>query len=207
MNRSFCEQCLKKQQRIDQLTEENARLKRALNYRQRRANEGFFGCATPSSKFPIKANAAQEREEKKRGAKPGHPGAGRKAFQESEADRVVDVHGVPLGRIGEQIGIEPGSLVQLLHRVAHLLADVPPKLVQRYRGSPVKHADETGWRTRGKNGYAWLFATDKLSLFQFKKTRSGKGAQAVLGQRRRPGVLVVDRYAGYNKTPGKIQYC
>jgi hypothetical protein len=117
------------------------------------------------------------------------------------------LHGVPLGRVGEQIGVEPGALVGVFHRLAALLDGIPQKLIRQYRQAPAKHADETGWRTDGKNGYAWLFATDAISIFQFKKTRSGEVAQAVLGRKRLPGVLVVDRYAGYNKSPSKIQYC
>ena len=286
MNRSFCEECFKKQQRIDRLVEENARLKQALNYRKRREKEGFFGSSTPSSKLPLKGNSPEEQEKKKRGAKLGHKGAGRKAFDETQADHVVDVeadigelcphcgdvlinkgtkermviesrplkaqrilyqeprkycqrcrrmfrskapsvlpkslygnqliasaatmhylHGVPMGRICEQIGIEAGSLVQIFHRLARLFAGAPEKLIEQYRQSPVKHADETGWRTNGKNGYAWLFATEEISIFQFVKTRSGKVPQAVFGQEQLPGILVVDRYAGYDKTPCKIQYC
>jgi len=286
MNRSFCKECFEKQLKIDQLTEENERLKRALRYRERKQKEGFFGSSTPSSKLPVKANIVRGEEPKKRGAKPGHKGHGRKAFDESTADSVVEVqshvgercpqcavalidkgsrkrmvlesrpvkvqrilyrlpqkycprcrrtfatrapsvlpkslygnqalasavamhylHGVPMGRVCEQMGIEPGSLVQMLHRLARLFAGVPEKLIQQYRQSPVKHADETGWRTNGKNGYVWLFATDKISIFQFRQTRSAKVPKAVFADKQLPGVLVVDRYAAYNKTRCKMQYC
>ena len=44
-------------------------------------------------------------------------------------------------------------------------------------------------------------------LFRLRQTRSGKIAQEVLGDKTLPGVLVVDRYAGYNKAPCEIQYC
>lgn len=286
MNRSFCEECFKKQQRIDRLTEENQRLRSKLRYRERTQKEGFFGSSTPSSKVPVKPNAVEPKRNKKPGAKPGHKGSGRKRFDESEADEVIELeveagsvcpdcavplrdkgaksrlvleshpvkvrqtlyrlqqkycpqcrrrftakapsvlprslygnqalasaaamhylHGVPMGRICEQMGIEPGSLVQMFHRLAHLFADVPEKLIEQYRTSAVKHADETGWRTNGKNGYVWLFATDKISLFQFRNTRSAKVPRAVFGQKPLPGRLVVDRYAAYNKSPCKIQYC
>jgi len=286
MNRSFCEGCFEKQRRIDQLTEENERLKQALHYRQRREKEGFFGSSTPSSQVPLKANTAPPREPKKRGAKPGHDGHGRSRFDEIAADELMEVepctgetcphcggvlhdkgakdrmvvecapvrarrilyrllvkrcagcgrtfaarapsvlpknlygnqliaqaaamhymHGIPLARVCEQIGVEPGALAGAFHRLARWLAEVPEKLVREYREAPAKHADETGWRTNGKNGYAWLFATETISIFQFHKTRSGKIAQALFGQKPLPGHLVVDRYAGYNKSPCKIQYC
>jgi hypothetical protein len=84
---------------------------------------------------------------------------------------------------------------------------MPQRLIEEYRQAPVKHADETGWRTDGKNGYVWLFATPKLSVFQFGKNRSSKVPQAIFGKALLPGILVVDRYAAYNKTPCRIQYC
>jgi transposase len=117
------------------------------------------------------------------------------------------LHGIPMGRISEQIGVGEGSLVEVFHRLARLLDKVPHKLIEQYRQSPVKHADETGWRINGKNGYAWLFATEGLSIFQFKPTRSAKVPQAVFGKEPLPGTLVVDRYAGYNKAPCALQYC
>lgn len=117
------------------------------------------------------------------------------------------LHGIPMGRVCEQLGVLPGSLVEIFHRLARLFERIPERLIDEYRASPVKHADETGWRTDGKNGYAWLFATMRMSIFQFKKTRSGEVVRAVFGKDPLPGTLVVDRYAGYNKVPCAIQYC
>jgi transposase len=117
------------------------------------------------------------------------------------------LHGIPQGRVCEQIGIGPGALVEIFHRLARVLGPVPERLIEQYRNAPVKHADETGWRTNGKNGYAWLFATDRISIFQFRTTRSADVPKAVFGEKKLPGVLVVDRYAAYNKMPCAIQYC
>jgi len=117
------------------------------------------------------------------------------------------LHGVPMGRVCAQIGIEPGSLMEIFHRLSRLLEGVPARLVDQYRKAPVKHADETGWRTAGKNGYAWIFATEKISIFRFRQTRSAAVCREVLGADPLPGVLVVDRYAAYNKTPCRLQYC
>ena len=81
-----------------------------------------------------------------------------------------------------ELGIGSGSLAGIFQRCARLLADVPQKLVEQYREAPVKHADETGWRTNGKNGYVWLFATSELSIFQFGKSRSAQVPLAVFGK-------------------------
>jgi hypothetical protein len=91
--------------------------------------------------------------------------------------------------------------------LARRLKAVPERLLRRYRRAPVKHADETGWRNDGGNGYAWLFCTPDLSVFRFRHTRSASVAREALGSKRLGGVLVVDRYAAYNRVPCPIQYC
>ncbi|MBI5788128.1 MAG: IS66 family transposase [Candidatus Schekmanbacteria bacterium] len=116
-------------------------------------------------------------------------------------------HGLPLGRICEQIGIGAGSLVEIFHKLARLFRQAPDRLIDEYRRAAVKHADETSWRTNGKNGYVWLFATSNLSIFQFGKNRSAAVPKAIFGTEKLPGVLVVDRYNAYNKVPCEIQYC
>src|SRR5439155_12052581 len=124
--------------------------------------------------------------------------------------RILILHyrdGLPLGTVCEQLGIALGTVVQMLHRLATLFQGIGPRLIQQYRLSPVRHADETGWRTDGQGGYAWLFATPSLSLFLFRSTRSAKVAQEVLGTSPLAGVLVVDRYNGYNRAPCALQYC
>jgi len=118
-------------------------------------------------------------------------------------------HGIPLKRLENLWGKEviEGNLIKIFHRLRDTWKPVISKLKQDYRESPVKHADETSWRTDGESGYVWLFCTDKVSIFNFKDTRSGKIAKDVLGTKKLPGVLVVDRYGAYNKSPCKIQYC
>lgn len=117
------------------------------------------------------------------------------------------LHGLPIGRISRYMQVGAGAIAQLFRRCADLFETAPDRLIEQYRQAPVKHADETGWRTDGKNGYAWLFATPDLSIFQFGKGRSAEVPQAVFGKDPLPGTLVVDRYAAYNKAPCRIQYC
>jgi len=111
------------------------------------------------------------------------------------------------GQIERQTGIGYSSLVDALHQLSERLKGVPKALIQAYRHALVKHADETGWRTEGHNGYAWLFCTQDLSIYRFRRTRSGRVAREVFGDKPLPGVLVVDRYNGYNRMPCSLQYC
>jgi transposase len=281
---NYCPGCLHKQLEIDRLREENARLKERLRYQERTAREGPFGPSTPSSKVPVKPGASPEQTARVGGAQAGHPGCGRHAIPEAEAQQVrrvsaplrcpdcggplqakgsktrtvLDVqplrrqticyqleqqycarcrrsvaarapgvlernllsnrllahvavehyvHGVTLGHLESQLQVGYGTLIGALHQVARRLEPVCARLAAEYRRAPVKQADETGWRTDGHNGYAWLFCTEALSLFRFRQSRSAQVMHQVLGHRRRPGVLVVDRYSAYHRAPCALQYC
>jgi transposase len=117
------------------------------------------------------------------------------------------VPGVTLGHLSAQLAVGQGGLWGALHQLARRWADAPQRLLLEYRRAPVKHADETGWRNDGHNGYAWLFCTARISLFRFRQSRSASVAQEVFGTQRLPGTWVVDRYNGYNRAPCSIQYC
>ena len=124
--------------------------------------------------------------------------------------QVVFLHyrqGIPMGRLCDQLGIGLGAVFEILHRMAALFRGVPPKLIEEYRQAAVRHADETGWRTDGRSGYAWLFASATVSLFRFRATRSAQVPKEVLGTQALGGVLVVDRYNAYNRSPCALQYC
>ena len=124
--------------------------------------------------------------------------------------QVVFLHyrqGIPMGRLCDQLGIGVGAVFDILHRMAALFRGVLPKLIEEYRQAPVRHADETGWRTDGRSGYAWLFASAMVSLFLFRATRSAQVPKEVLGASALGGVLVVDRYNAYNRAPCALQYC
>ena len=280
----YCPDCLRKQQVIDRLTQENKRLKDRLRYQERTAREAPFGSSTPSARLPIKSNSLEDNQKKKGGAKPGHAGNGRSRPQPEEITRTERIHapvacpacgagllskgwktrtvievvpvqkeviryeleqcdcprchsvftasapgvfakglfgnrllawvaqehyvqGATMGRLARQLGLNRGSLLGAMHGLAERLEPVIPRLVEEYRRALVRHADETGWRNDGKNGYAWLFCTLRLSLFRFRQSRSAKVAMEVFGSEKLPGTLVVDRYAGYNKVICALQYC
>jgi hypothetical protein len=117
------------------------------------------------------------------------------------------IYGNTLGQLEKQLGIGYGALISAMHGLATRFRPAIGRLVKEYRASFVKHADETGWRTDGRGGYAWLFCTPDASIFRFRATRSAKVAKEVLGSKRLPGTLVVDRYNAYNKVPCHMQYC
>lgn len=118
-------------------------------------------------------------------------------------------HGVPMGRVCEMLGpeIKLGGVLGAMQKIAKLWEPALPKLIEEYRSSSVKHADETGWRVDGQPGWSWLFCSPTVSIFECQDSRSAKTPRRILGDEPLPGTLVVDRYAGYNKMPCKLQYC
>src|SRR4030067_3652005 len=282
--KNICSECIKKQEEIYRLREENKSLKAKLRIQERKITEGYFGSSTPSSKKPVKSKTEKNNDEKKRGGgKLGHKGNGRSSVEAEQADRVEEikagcscpkcnsadlelldrrnrtvidfeikrvkvvyqlerkrcktcgtvlqgkapglfpknlygnnllahiavehyVNGIRLGHLERQTGVNIGSLIKAMHQLGHILKDVPDKLIADYRQTLVKHADETGWRKDGQNGYCWLFGAKDIAIFRFR-SRAGKNGREIFGLEQLPGVLVVDRYKGYNRVPCNIQYC
>jgi transposase len=119
------------------------------------------------------------------------------------------LHGITLGKIVEIFGgqVTEGGLVEAFHRLGAMSKDAQHQLVDDYRKSHVRHADETTWRTDGQSGYTWLFCSADTSIFRFGRPRSGDMVEEVLGKKWLPGVLVVDRFGAYNRAPCALQYC
>ncbi|MEI8167282.1 MAG: IS66 family transposase [Chloroflexales bacterium] len=99
-----------------------------------------------------------------------------------------------------------GELRYVLDAVAAAGEADYTRLRDEIRGSPVVHADETGWRENGKNGYVWTAVTDAVRYFERHGTRSGAVPTALLGEDF-CGVVVCDGYKGYDPLTCQLQRC
>lgn len=117
------------------------------------------------------------------------------------------VLGRSLGQIAERLAVNYSTLSDSLKRIGKQLEPCLEQLKSDYRRAFVRHADETSWRTDGGSGYSWYFGSREVSLYLFRETRSASVPKEVFGTLPLGGVLIVDRYAGYNRTPCRIQYC
>lgn len=105
------------------------------------------------------------------------------------------------------ITITEGALVAILHRSREWFGPAYDDLLKEIRGSPTKHADETGWRIAGVNSWVWAFLTKTAAYYTIEETR-GKGVpQRILAGSNPTDVLIRDDYAGYEKLPMRHQSC
>jgi transposase len=110
-----------------------------------------------------------------------------------------------------------GELVYLLEQVRETTKGEVERLKREMQASKVLHADETGWREDGQNGYIWSFSTpgspdgrdtgkDPIRYYEFDQSRSQAVPRRILADRFK-GHIVSDFYCGYNDYPSKHQRC
>jgi transposase/uncharacterized coiled-coil protein SlyX len=101
--------------------------------------------------------------------------------------------------------LSAGAIVGALQRVAARGAAAAERILVAIRASPVVHADETGLREGGANGYLWSFSTPRERYF-VRGGRNKEVVDEVLGPGF-AGVLVTDFYAAYDHYDGPHQRC
>ena len=105
------------------------------------------------------------------------------------------------------IRISEGGIVNILKRTKNYLGEDYGQLLKAIRSSPIKHADETGWRIAGINGWLWAFLTKAEVYYTIEETRGGGVARSVLEDSKETDVLVRDDYAGYKNLKMNHQSC
>jgi transposase len=119
---------------------------------------------------------------------------------------------MPLSGIGEVfevlygLHLSIGELTRLCAEVAELGREAYEALVAELRSSPVVHADETGWREDGQNGWLWVFLTPKLQLFHRDARRASAIPMEMLGEDF-GGIVVSDFLSSYGPLTCEKQRC
>ena len=104
------------------------------------------------------------------------------------------------------ITVSPGAIARQVQRVADWLEDDYEQLLVSVRAAPRVHADETSWRTDGKNGWLWAVTTPTQTLYAIDKSRGGAVIRQLLGKAF-GGTLVSDFYSAYSTMDCKKQKC
>jgi hypothetical protein len=106
-----------------------------------------------------------------------------------------------------QTEISVGGIGALEQAVSGALA-APGVEAERYvQRQPVRNADETSWREKGKRRWLWISGTPLVTIFRLLKTRGAAGAKELLGEVVW-GIIGTDHYAGYHWIdPRQRQLC
>ena len=103
------------------------------------------------------------------------------------------------------LSLSLGAIMAAVHRTAQKAQAAVDRILAQIRASPVVHADETGWREDGNNGYVWTFSTPSARYF-LRRGRNKEVVDEALGDTF-AGVLVSDFYAAYHHYDGPKQRC
>lgn len=116
---------------------------------------------------------------------------------------VATIQGLLRTLYGVELSV--GGLVGAVAQVATRASPEAARIQASIRGSPVVHADETGWREDGRNGYVWTLSTPTERWFG-RGSRASAMLTAAIGDAF-GGVLVSDFYGVYTSYAGRHQYC
>ena len=106
-----------------------------------------------------------------------------------------------------QIKVSVGGIGALEQAVSAALAAPMTEAGWYVQRQPVRNADETSWREKGKRRWLWISGTPLVTIFRLLKTRGAAGAKELLGEVVW-GIIGTDHYAGYHWIdPRQRQLC
>ena len=103
------------------------------------------------------------------------------------------------------IPISLGSICACEAAVSEALSEAVTQAHEHVQSAPVLHADEIGWREARGKAWLWTAVTAQVTVFMIHAKRGQVAARELLGTF--CGVLVSDRWGGYNFYEGHRQWC
>jgi transposase len=107
------------------------------------------------------------------------------------AQALADLFGVPMS---------VGTIIQSEKTTTEVLAEPVEEARGYVQDQGVAHLDETSWREAGKRAWLWVAVTSLVTVFLIRMSRGSRVARELLGEHF-SGILVTDRYSGYNWYP------
>lgn len=92
--------------------------------------------------------------------------------------------------------ISMGLVHNTARRIKEKLANNYQSIEEKVKASTYLHIDETGHRSKGKRGWAWIFTNQEASLLKLGSSRGKQVLVNSLGSY--PGYVISDRYGVYN---------
>ncbi|MEI7891431.1 MAG: IS66 family transposase [bacterium] len=119
---------------------------------------------------------------------------------------------LPLESISASLEIQYGleikesTIQKILHNLKKKFGPKYDELINEVRKNKIKHADETGWRIKGKNAWCWMFSSPETIIYTIEETR-GKGVVQKMFGSSPSGTLIRDDYPGYKHLNMPQQSC
>jgi hypothetical protein len=104
------------------------------------------------------------------------------------------------------ISICPATILNIIDDIGVNLEKPKNNVQKEIQKSFYNHADETGMRKDGKNGYVWTFCNPKNALYHYDQSRARLVAQQILGPDYN-GFLVNDGYSAYETYKHQRCWC
>jgi len=106
-----------------------------------------------------------------------------------------------------QTEVSGGGIGALEQAVSTALAPPVQEAARYVQRQPVRNADETSWREKGKRRWLWISVTPLVTIFRLLPTRGAAGAKELLGEMV-GGIIGTAHYAGYHWIdPRQRQLC
>ncbi len=93
--------------------------------------------------------------------------------------------------------LSAGGLIQMWYRLQEILYAWYEEIQNAVLDAKVMHADETGWRVRGKTWWLWCFTTGDATYYMIERCR-GRPVLLKFFKREFQGILVSDFWGPYN---------
>ena len=106
-----------------------------------------------------------------------------------------------------QLRLSAGGLVAAWQRLGEILTPWYQQIAEEARKSAYLHADETGWRVRGRTCWLWCFANGQVCYYLIDRNRGSPVLQEFFGEAF-DGILLHDFWTAYESIDvADRQYC
>jgi transposase len=96
--------------------------------------------------------------------------------------------------------ISLGSVCAREREMQQALARPYAQAQRQVRLAPVKHVDETTWKSGGQGRWLWVAATPRVALYRIHRRRKRQALRMLLGDKQQ-GTIVTDRHGAYSHWP------
>jgi transposase len=98
------------------------------------------------------------------------------------------------------LSLSVGTIINLEQATGQAVAEPVAEARAYVQQQPTAYLDETGWREGPQRAWLWTAVTSWVTVFVVRRSRSGKVARELLGERFW-GYLVTDRWSAYTWYP------